>query len=150
VNVRYATFGYLNGAAVSTEHAAGVDKYSINDSRSTSSGAGTMVVTYPSGASYTSTYASVNGFSKETANTQPAGSGCSAATSARTYDANGNTASVVDLDAADAQVLLSVVACVGSITQSRRDCPAVIDTCGGVQCRANSPEPAVVAASAAP
>ena len=58
----------------------------------------TLVVTYPSGAPYSSTYALVNGFSRETANTQPPGSSCSAATRARTYDANGNTASVVDLD----------------------------------------------------
>jgi YD repeat-containing protein len=96
--IRYATFGYLNGAAVSTEHAVGVAKYTVSDSRDPSTGAGTLVVTYPSGAPYSSTYALVNGFSRETANTQPPGSGCSAATSERTYDTNGNTASVVDLD----------------------------------------------------
>jgi YD repeat-containing protein len=96
IGVRYATFGYLNGAAIRTEHIGGVDKYSVNDSRS--AGTGTLVVTYPSGAAYSSTYALVNGFSRETAFSQPAGSGSAAASGSKTYDANGNLASANDLN----------------------------------------------------
>jgi len=98
VGLAYAFFGYLNGAAISTEHLGGVDKFTVGDSRSAASGAGMLVLTDPLGTPYTSTYALVNGLSRETANNQSPGSGCTAATSTRSYDPHGNTASVIDLN----------------------------------------------------
>ena len=98
LGTRYATFGYANGRAVSTEHALGTNKFTVIDSRTGLPATGTVNVSYPTGASYTSVYAGVNGQSREISNTQPAGSGCAAATSSRAFDANGNVATSIDLD----------------------------------------------------
>ena len=96
--VRYTTFTYANGFAVGSEHALGTDKYQINDSRTGLPLVGNVNVTYPTGASFTSVYADVIGQSRAVSDTQPAGSGCTAANSFRSFDGNGNLASSVDLD----------------------------------------------------
>jgi YD repeat-containing protein len=93
---RYASFGYLNGKAASTQHAGNADRFSITDARS--SGVGNIVLTSPLGSTYTTTYSVVNGISRPTSSNQPAGSGCAAASSSTTYDGNGNRASVDDFN----------------------------------------------------
>ncbi|MCR5881401.1 RHS repeat protein [Rhizobacter sp. J219] len=93
---RFASFGYRDGKAVSTEYAGGVNRFSIADART--SGRGAVSLTYPSGSVHTTTYELVNGFSRVVASTQPAGSGCTASTSNISYDANGNVASKDDFN----------------------------------------------------
>jgi YD repeat-containing protein len=93
--VRYATYQYdANGKAISTEHTGSVEKYSLNyaaDGSSTS-------VTDPLGSIRTTHFTTVLGVVKPTGTDQPGGSGCAAASSAVTYDANGNTASKTDFN----------------------------------------------------
>jgi YD repeat-containing protein len=95
-NKRFASFGYQGGKAVSTEHAGGVDRFSMVDTRT--SGVGAIALTYPRGSVYTTNYQVVNGFSRVVSSTQPAGSGCTAATSNIAYDANGNVESKDDFN----------------------------------------------------
>ena len=117
--VRYANFGYdAQGRAVSTEHIGGVDRFSVTYttppdvvvsetydsvakivSRDYAWGLalGTSVTT-PAGASRGMGAVSINGQSYLTSQSQPAGSGCAASTSAMAYDANGNLASRDDFN----------------------------------------------------
>ena len=93
--VRYATYKYdANGKAISTEHAGSVEKYSLAYAPDGSSTA----VTDPLGAIRTTHFTTVLGVVKSTGTDQPGGSGCSAASSAMTYDANGNVASRTDFN----------------------------------------------------
>jgi YD repeat-containing protein len=116
-NSRYSTFTYdAQGRAVTTEHAGGVEKFSIGytsppnlvvtDSFDAASNTlyrlrgwqlptGTTV-TLPNGQISAVGATSVNGMPSVVSSTQPAGSGCAASTSAVTYDANGNVASTDD------------------------------------------------------
>ncbi|MEO8153887.1 MAG: RHS repeat protein [Rhizobacter sp.] len=90
LGVRFASFGYQNGRAVSTEHAGSTDRFALSDQRS--GGSGPVSITYPSGQTYVSTYSVVGEFSRLTTHSQPAGSGCLPSASALAYDANGNVA----------------------------------------------------------
>ena len=93
--LRYATYTYdANGKAISTEHASSVEKYSLNyapDSTSTA-------VTDPLGTIRTTHFTRILDVLKPTGTDQPGGSGCGAASSAITYDANGNVASKTDFN----------------------------------------------------
>jgi YD repeat-containing protein len=93
--VRFATYKYdANGKAISTEHAGSVEKYALAyaaDGSSTS-------ITDPLGAIRTTHFTTVLGVVKSTGSDQPGGSGCAAASSAMTYDTNGNVASRTDFN----------------------------------------------------
>jgi YD repeat-containing protein len=95
-NIRYATYRYdANGKAISTEHATGgIEKYSL----AYSPGGNATTVTDPLGSIRTTHLTTVLGVVKSTGTDQPGGSGCSAASSAITYDANGNVASRTDFN----------------------------------------------------
>jgi YD repeat-containing protein len=94
---RFADYHYLNGKAVSTEHAGGVEKYSVTDTRSTS-GVGAIAVTDPLGVTRTWQLALVAGMPRITSQSQPAASGSAAASTAFAYDANGNVVSKTDFN----------------------------------------------------
>ncbi|HWX02771.1 DUF6531 domain-containing protein [Collimonas sp.] len=94
-NVRFATFNYDNtGRGISTEHAGGVEKYSIAYTQSGSQG----TVTDPLGTVRTYTFQTLLNTIKSTSQNQPGGAGCGAASSAVTYDANGNVAKRTDFN----------------------------------------------------
>jgi len=116
-NSRYATFTYdAQGRAIISEHAGGVDRYSVSYTQPPQ-----LVVTdaydpatrklsrqhdwqipggttleLPNGQNSSVAAASVMGMPSITSQSQPAGSGCAASTSAVSYDANGNIASKDD------------------------------------------------------
>lgn len=93
--VRFATYTYdAQGRAVVTEHAGGVERYVLGYS---SDGSHTLV-TDPRGSQYTHNFQTILGVAKSIGQSQPAGSGCSAASSAITYDTNGNVASRADFN----------------------------------------------------
>ncbi|MCG7756847.1 MAG: hypothetical protein LZF63_09340, partial [Nitrosomonas sp.] len=93
--IRFATYTYdKQGRAVVTEHAGGVERYVLGYS---SDGSNT-IVTDPLNSQYTHHFQTILGVAKSTGQSQPAGSGCSAASSAITYDANGNAASRADFN----------------------------------------------------
>lgn len=101
--VRYATYQYdANGKAIRTEHAGSVEKYSLEyiaDDMATSGNIDPLTrVTDPLGSVRTSHFTTVLGVVKPVGSDQPGGSGCSAASSAITYDANGNVASRTDFN----------------------------------------------------
>jgi len=97
---RFATWAYdAQGRAIGSEHATGsIDQYSIvytaNSSRATESAA----VTDPLGTARTYTFQTILGVVKNTGVSQPGGSGCGPASSAITYDANGNVATRTDFN----------------------------------------------------
>jgi YD repeat-containing protein len=116
-NVRFATFTYdTQGRATTSEHAGGVGRYSVSYAQppqlvvtdvfnpatsilSRNHGwqlPGGTTVELPNGQSAGMDATSVMGMPSVTSQSQPAGSGCSAATSATAYDANGNIASKDD------------------------------------------------------
>ena len=93
--VRFATYTYdAQGRAVVTEHAGGVERYVLGYS---TDGSNTMV-TDPLGSQYTHHFQTILGVAKSTGQSQPAGSGCSAASSAITYDINGKIVSRTDFN----------------------------------------------------
>ncbi|PTN12731.1 RHS repeat-associated core domain-containing protein [Nitrosomonas aestuarii] len=93
--VRYATYTYdTAGRAIVTEHAGGADRYQLSynpDGNST-------LVTDPLGSQYTHQFQTILGVAKSIGQSQPGGSGCSAASSAINYDINGNVASRTDFN----------------------------------------------------
>jgi YD repeat-containing protein len=93
--VRYGTYKYdATGLAVSTEHTGGIEKYSLNyaaDGMSTT-------VTDPLGSVRTTHLTTVLGVVKPTGTDQPLGSGCGPASSAISYDGNGNVAARTDFN----------------------------------------------------
>jgi YD repeat-containing protein len=122
---RYATFGYdAAGHAISTEHAGGVDKYSVTYANNgvgpkvlisevyDTSGSTPLVrryhdwaldqppvVTWPNGAVETFKAPDLTlNYPRDTGRQQPAGAGCGAASNAITYDSNGNKASEDDFN----------------------------------------------------
>jgi len=120
-NERHSTYSYdAEGRARSTEHAGGVNRYSVNYSSpprwvTTESfdSANAMfwrdhnwqapqdaVMTTPNGTSVALDATLVNGMPRLTTRSQPAGAGCDASTSRLTYDANGNVASKIDFNGA--------------------------------------------------
>ncbi|KRB15929.1 hypothetical protein ASE08_26560 [Rhizobacter sp. Root16D2] len=115
--LRYSTFGYdAQGRAISTEHAGGVDKYtvsyttppSIQVTQQSFGGAIArfqtwnlpqgMVMTEPSGQTTTWSAISLNGKNYFSSQAQPAGAGSLASSRAQSYDANGNIASRDDFN----------------------------------------------------
>jgi RHS repeat-associated protein len=93
--VRFATYKYdSQGRAISTEHAGGVEKYSLNFN---ANGYQTSV-TDPRGTIRTTNFTTVLGVIKTTGSDQPAGVGCAASASNISYDANGNLASRTDFN----------------------------------------------------
>lgn len=136
VGVRYATYQYdATGKAISTEHAGSVEKYSLAYAPDGSSTA----VTDPLGSVRTTHFTTVLGVVKPTGTDQPGGSGCSAASSALTYDANGNVASKTDfnghktcyaydlahnLETARVEGLPSVADCAANLAASTLPAPA--------------------------
>jgi YD repeat-containing protein len=96
-NSRFATYIYdTNGRAISTEHGTGIEKFSINYVTNSANNVLYSTVTDPLGSVRTHNFDTVLGTIKSTGQSQPSGSGCSAAASALTYDANGNIASRTD------------------------------------------------------
>ncbi|MBX9893671.1 MAG: hypothetical protein K2Y09_00620 [Nitrosomonas sp.] len=92
---RFATYTYdAQGRAVVTEHAGGVERYVLGYS---SDGSHTLV-TDPLGGQYTHNFQTILGVAKSTGQSQPAGSGCSAASSHISYDVNGNAISRADFN----------------------------------------------------
>ena len=86
-NNRFATYQYdAQGRAISTQHAGGADFVGVTF------GTDSNVVTDALGTSRAVNLQTVQGVVKSSGSSQPPGSGCPAASSAMTYDANGNVA----------------------------------------------------------
>jgi YD repeat-containing protein len=93
--IRFATWNYdAEGHAISSEHAGGVEKYSIDYANPTVQ----SIVTDPLGTTRTYNFQMVLGVVQYTGQSQPGGAGCGAASSAVAYDANGNVASRTDFN----------------------------------------------------
>ncbi|MNS45476.1 putative deoxyribonuclease RhsB [compost metagenome] len=91
--VRYASYYYdAQGRAYQENHAGGVDQYQINY------GTNSSTVTDPLGTARTTNFTTILGVVKATGQSQPGGSGCGPASSAITYDANGNVATRTDFN----------------------------------------------------
>jgi len=98
-NQRYATFTYdAQGLAISTEHAGGVDRSTLSYNTDSTGKLISATITDALGSVYTQHFQTVLGVVKNTGSDQPGGSGCSASSSALTYDANGNVASRTDFN----------------------------------------------------
>jgi YD repeat-containing protein len=91
---RTVTLKFDGQRALSTERAGGVDKYSVAYST------GTAIVSMPNGGPTSSLTWDVgpDGERRLLSMSQPAGAGCAASSSNRSYDPNGNLASVVDFN----------------------------------------------------
>ena len=96
---RYATYQYsADGKAISTGHANGADLYTLAYTTDASGNPVSTTVTDPLNTQRTYNFQTILGVVKSTGQSQPGGSGCSAASSAITYDANGNIASRADFN----------------------------------------------------
>ncbi|WP_084209989.1 RHS repeat protein [Ralstonia sp. A12] len=116
---RLSTYSYdAQGRATDTQLAGGVNHYGVsyttppnwNIVENYDSAAGVVhsdhywappqgvVIVTPNGSSLTQNVTLVNGVPRMTSQSQPAGSGCTAASNALTYDANGNKASEDDFN----------------------------------------------------
>lgn len=96
--IRYATWNYdAQGQAISSEHANGVDKYTLAYTTDSSGNPVSTVVTDPLGTARTYGFTTVLGVVKNTSLTQACGS-CGGSSAATTYDANGNIASRTDFN----------------------------------------------------
>jgi YD repeat-containing protein len=92
---RFASWTYnCMGLATSSEHAGGVDRYTVSYPGDRVGGATSTVVTDPRGSARTYAFQTVQGLPRNTGLTGPAGPQFGAA--AQTFDANGNTASRTD------------------------------------------------------
>jgi YD repeat-containing protein len=88
-----------SGRPTSTEMAGGVNRFNLVDSRNSPHYDGVLSITDPLGSARILNYSvGVDGVSRVVSSNQPAGSGCSAASSAMSYDANGNVASEDDFN----------------------------------------------------
>ena len=91
---RYATYQYqADGRAIATGHAGGADLHTL-----TYNPDGSTTVTDPLGTQRTHNFTTILGVVKSAGQSQPGGSGCGPASSATTYDANGNIASRADFN----------------------------------------------------
>ncbi|WP_189836507.1 DUF6531 domain-containing protein, partial [Sulfurirhabdus autotrophica] len=101
---RFASYWYdSQGRAYKEEHAPslnqGIDNYQLTYNTDPATGNPTStVVTDPLKTAYTYNFTTVLGVAKSTGTDQLGGSGCSAASSALTYDANGNVSSRTDFN----------------------------------------------------
>lgn len=94
--ISYATFTYdTTGRAISTEHAGVVEKYSLSFN-TTDPNNPITTITDPLGSVRTTQFTRLLDVLRPTGTDQPGGSGCAAASSAITYDANGNIESRTD------------------------------------------------------
>jgi YD repeat-containing protein len=92
---RFAIFNYdSTGKAISTEHAGGVEKYSVAYTQPNTQ----STVTDPLGSVRTYMFQTILNTIRNTGVSQPGGAGCSAAASNLTYDANGNVATSTDFN----------------------------------------------------
>ncbi|MGZ5780753.1 MAG: DUF6531 domain-containing protein, partial [Burkholderiaceae bacterium] len=92
-NARFATWSYdAQKRAQSSQHALGVEKYSVTYNTNSST------VTDPLGTTRTYNLVTVLGVIKSSGQSQPGGAGCGAASNAITYDNNGNVASKTDFN----------------------------------------------------
>lgn len=88
---RFATFQYdAQNRGISTQHAGGAERVSV------AYGNNNVVVTDTLGTSRTINLQTILGIVKSGGSDQPAGSGCAAASSSISHDANGNVASRTD------------------------------------------------------
>lgn len=95
----YSTFAYdSNGRAISTQHANEVGKYLISYVTNGFGNVTSSSVTDPLGTVRTYTFTNILGGAKESAQSQPGGAGCGPSSADRTYDSNGNIASVTDFN----------------------------------------------------
>ncbi|MBU1482173.1 MAG: hypothetical protein KKH12_10940 [Gammaproteobacteria bacterium] len=99
--VRYASYWYdTTGRAVKEEHAPGlnqgIDRYTLTYATNAYQSPVSTTLTDPLGTNRTYYYNNILGTAKNTGTSQPGGSGCGAASNARTYDANGNIATSTD------------------------------------------------------
>ncbi len=93
--IRYASYQYdANGKAISEYANGNIDNYGLAYAADGTSTA----VTDPLGSVRTTHFTTIQGVVKSTGTNQPGGSGCSAASSAITYGANGNIASRTDFN----------------------------------------------------
>jgi YD repeat-containing protein len=101
-SMRYATYAYdFTGRAISTEHAGSAGHVGLIYSdpySSTVGGVPGATVTDPLGTPRTYKFTTILGVVKSAGTNQPGGSGCGAAASSVTYDANGNIASRTDFN----------------------------------------------------
>ena len=96
---RYATYQYSSdGKAISTGHAGGADLNTLAYNVDASGNPASTIVTDPLGTQHTINFTTILGVVKSTGQSQPGGSGCGPASSATTYDANGNVASRADFN----------------------------------------------------
>jgi YD repeat-containing protein len=99
---RYATWTYDEaGKAISSEHAGGVEKFTLvynTNGPFYAPNPISTVVTDPRGSKRTYNFTNILGVVKSTGQSQPSGSGCSASAAAFTYDVNGNVSSRNDFD----------------------------------------------------
>ena len=97
--IRYATYRYdATGRAYDEDHGGSVDHYNLAYSVDGSGNPISTTVTDPLGTPRTYNFTTVLGVVKSTGTNQPGGSGCGAAASSVTYDANGNIASRTDFN----------------------------------------------------
>ncbi len=91
--VRFATYYYsADGKAISGQQAGGVNQYIV------SRGPDSTTITDPLGTARTYHYETILGVIKTTGQSQPGGAGCGPASSAITYDGNGNVGSRTDFN----------------------------------------------------
>jgi YD repeat-containing protein len=94
-DVRFATYYYnAEGKAYKEHHAGGVNQYQIDYGSNGSS----STITDPLGTTRNTHFTTILGVIKATGQSQPGGAGCGPASSAITYDANGNVASRTDFN----------------------------------------------------
>lgn len=100
---RFATYRYdVKGLAIAEEHAPGsglgINRYQLNFAKDAAGNILSNTVTDPLGTSRTFQYQLILDVAKTTGQSQPGGSGCGPASSALTYDANGNVSSRTDFN----------------------------------------------------
>ena len=95
---RYATWGYdAGGRAISSQHAGGVDSFSIRYITDTSGNFTSAHVTEPTGLGRDLTFTTINGVSLMTSSSVPC-TQCGDKSKALSYDANGFVSSATDFD----------------------------------------------------
>ena len=96
---RYATYRYdSQGRAYDEDHGGSVDHYNLAYTTDANGTPVSTTITDPLGTQRTYNFQTILGVVKSTGQSQPGGSGCSAASSAITYDPNGNIASRADFN----------------------------------------------------
>ena len=101
-NTRYATYQYdATGKAIATGHAGGADLHNLTynpDGSTTVTGPEHLGPNGLERTTRTHTFTTILGVVKSTGQSQPGGAGCGPASSATTYDVNGNVKSRADFN----------------------------------------------------